>query len=214
MAKKKKTEVENVESGSTGADSGSVDGLAGTTSEDRTGFSVADDGKGSAVSGDRSSGGSTITIRIDESGRIDTSAMRDKTTARLRQALQATPEVMPGFGETPALSGHDVPDFMVTAVFQLLGGIKVWAYSQKYPADIAQYAAYGPLDIAVVSDPAKAVLAKYLPKLGRFQEETALVMALASVEMGKIRAMNAMLAERQERRPDVTTIKPASEATQ
>ena len=158
-------------------------------------------------------GKESITIRLDENGRIDVSGMREKTTARLKAALEATPELAPGFGEI-RLDGSSVPDFMVNAVYQLIGGIEQWAFARKYGPEIAQTMAYRPQDIAILSEPTKAVLAKYLPKLGKYQEETALVMALASIHIGKVQAMNDMLAAQEARRATVTEIKPAQSPIQ
>lgn len=156
---------------------------------------------------------STITIKLSPSGSIDIGGMRARTLDKLKGALQATPEILPGYGEMK-LDGSSVPDFMVNAVYQLVGGIEQWVFAKKYGENIATIMAYSPADIAVLSDPTKAVLAKHLPKLGKFQEETALVMALASIHIGKVAAMNAALARQQEQRPDVTEIQPATQATQ
>ena len=163
------------------------------------------------ASGIQNSGGSqkaTITIRLSETGEIDLAGMRESTASKLKAAIQATPEVIPGYGEIK-LDGSSVPDFMVNAVYQLIGGVEQWAFARKYGPEIAQVMAYRPQDIAVLSEPTKAVLAKYLPKLGKYQEETALVMALASIHIGKVQAMNEMLARKEAQRATVTEIKPA-----
>jgi hypothetical protein len=207
MPRKKKvmedadTNLEGPEPQPDGSGGEMVDGLAASQSG-KTERDVS--GMGSGVSRE------SITIRLTESGRIDIEGMREKTTAKLRAALEATPEITPGYGEIK-LDGAMVPDFMVNAVYQLIGGIEQWVFARKYGPEIAGIMAYSGQDISILADPTKAVLAKYLPKLGKYQEETALVMALASIHMGKIRAMNAML-ERQEGRPDVTEIKSASQS--
>ena len=177
-----------------------VDGLA-------TGSSVGRD----AVKENVQSGRESITIRLTDTGRIDIEGMREKTTAKLRAALEATPEIAPGYGEIH-LDGAMVPDFMVNAVYQLIGGIEQWVFARKYGDEIAQVMAYRPQDIAVLSEPTKAVLAKYLPKLGKYQEETALVMALASIHIGKVQAMNSMLAQQEANHATVTEIKPAPQS--
>lgn len=140
---------------------------------------------------------------------------RAKTVENLKSVNEANPELTPGFGEIK-VDGAMVPDFMVNAVYQLIGGVEQWIFARKYGPEIASVMAYRPQDIAVLSEPTKEVLAKYLPKLGKYQEETALIMALASIHIGKVQMMNAMLAKQQESRPDVTTISqaPSTETTQ
>jgi hypothetical protein len=207
MARRKKSEgtenadtvLEGSELHSGGSGSEMVDGLAASQPEP---------GRGNDSTVPMSSAKETITVRLTDTGRIDLEGMREKTTAKLKAALEATPEIAPGYGEVH-LDGAMVPDFMVNAVYQLIGGIEQWAFARKYGSDIAAIMAYRPQDIAVLSEPTKAVLAKYLPKLGKYQEESALIMALASIHISKVQAMNAMLAQQEERRATVTEIRPA-----
>lgn len=149
----------------------------------------------------------TIVVRVDSAGRIDLDSMREKTVGKLKAAIQQTPNLFPA----ATLTADAVPGFFVTAVYQLVGGLEQWIFARKYGPEIALLMAYGPQDIAILSDPTKAVLAKYMPALGRYQEETALAMALASIHMAKIAAMNRALASTHN---GVTEIKPATEATQ
>lgn len=208
MPKRKKDE--NVET-INGSGTEVVDGIAGVPVENSGGSneSVAASSSGSGPVLARE----TITIRLDSNGRIDLAGMREKTGQKLRAAIEATPELTPGFGQIH-LDSSSVPDFMVNAVYQLIGGIEQWAFARKYGPEIASIMAYRPQDIAVLSEPTKAVLAKYLPKLGKYQEETALVMALASIHIGKVQAMNEMLARQEMQRATVTEIKPATTTTQ
>lgn len=200
----KKRKVGDAE-GTERTDQESIDGLAGIQGQSESGTGPAETLGGPASSG---TGRESITIRLTSNGKIDLEGMREKTTVKLKAAIEATPEIAPGFGEIH-LDGANVPDFMVNAVYQLIGGIEQWVFARKYGSDIAQIMAYRPQDIAMLSEPTKAVMAKYLPKLGKYQEETALVMALASIHIGKVQAMNAMLANQEALRPDVTTINKA-----
>jgi hypothetical protein len=209
MAKRKSRSDVSIEGAQSEPTNGeSVDGLVGVTLAGTGQGEKSDQASSDNLRGQF--GRESITIRLTDSGQIDIAGMREKTTAKLRAALEATPEIAPGYGEIK-LDGAMVPDFMVNAVYQLIGGIEQWVFARKYGPEIAGIMAYSGQDIAILADPTKAVLAKYLPKLGKYQEETALVMALASIHMGKIRAMNAML-ERRESRPDVTEIKTASQS--
>jgi len=208
MARKKK---EQADAGIDVAETGNSSPRDGSGSEMVDGLASNSPGNekemGSASSGARE----TITIRLTEAGQIDIAGMREKTTAKLKAALEATPEIAPGYGEIK-LDGAMVPDFMVNAVYQLIGGIEQWAFARKYGSEIASIMAYRPQDIAILSEPTKAVLAKYLPKLGKYQEESALIMALASVHISKVQAMNAMLAQQEANRATVTEIKPAPQS--
>lgn len=142
-----------------------------------------------------------LSLPLKGDGSIDLEGMRSSTVDKLRIALAGT-KGLQSEQATPARDPSQVPDFMVQVVYSLIGSIEVAIMSRKYPRDIAQQAfTYTPADLEVLTEPTKAVLAKYLPLLGKYNEEAALLMALGSIHIQKMAVINAYMARRV---PDAT----------
>jgi hypothetical protein len=137
----------------------------------------------------------TITIRLDQSGRVDVSGMRPKTTAKLKEAISRTPEMLPNSG-----SVEDVPDYLVALPHQLIARLEIGMASKNVPMDVAQQIfSYTPADHAVLSGPTKAVLIKYLPLLGKYQDLSGLIAAMFVVHSQKVAALQKYQQEVAER---------------
>ncbi len=132
----------------------------------------------------------TITIRLDANGRIDVAAMRPKTTQKLTAALEATPDLF-----AKPVSADSVPDYLVALPHQLIASLEISFAARQLPAEIAQQIfQYTDKDHEVLAGPTKAVLAEYLPMLGKHQNLAALVGALFIVHSAKIAHMRSYLA--------------------
>jgi hypothetical protein len=127
----------------------------------------------------------TVTIRLDSSGAIDIASMRPKTTQKLTEALRKTPGLLPS-------SPDSVPDYFVALPHQLIASIEIQFASQNVPAEVAQQIfGYTAKDHEILAGPTKAVLADYLPMLGRHQNLAGLVAALFTVHSQKIAALRS-----------------------
>jgi hypothetical protein len=133
-----------------------------------------------------------ITILLTETGAVDLSSMRDATRQKFKDSLKKTEELK---DSAPVANvPDDLPDEAIGALYNILGTIETMAAARWCGPEIAaRYMPFTPEEIAILTDPTKRVLIKHVGTLGRWQDETALVMILVQLHFQKFHAMKSAM---------------------
>lgn len=138
-----------------------------------------------------------IVVTLDDSGGLDLGSMREKTRGRLVEAINRSSRDL--FPEVPKGPVFRLPDAAIQGLYAALGAAEMYILGRKYPPEIAaEVFQYSREEIEILSEPTQAVLSKYGGKvLTRFQEEAALLLALAGIHVQKFERLERMMELRQ-----------------
>jgi hypothetical protein len=137
-----------------------------------------------------------IAILLREDGSVDLGSMRDTTRQKFKDALTKTAELKES--APVASSPDDLPDAAIGAIYNILGTLETMAAARWCGPEIAaRYMPFSEQEIAILTDPTKRVLIKHVGTLGKWQDETALVMILVQLHFQKFAEMKTALAAQQ-----------------
>jgi hypothetical protein len=83
-------------------------------------------------------------------------------------------------------------------VYDGLGTLEAWVAVRFFgvPQDLAAMLHYTADEKAMLSEPTAKVLSKYLPAMGRFKDEAALIFGLVAIHQAKMAHIGAVMAKR------------------
>ncbi len=134
----------------------------------------------------------TLTIRLDDDGRLDTSSMRQQTLDSLKAALQDS-NLFHGEAENETVAQFELKRTLyaqiVPALYAVLGSLESLVVARQIGMsydDARRIFSYTDSDIALLQDPTATVLAKRMPEGFGWAEETTLILTLVSVHQQKL----------------------------
>ena len=150
----------------------------------------------------QSSSSARISVPLTEDGKaIDWQSMREETRARLRDALGLKETTLQVFTSDE-----------VAILYRTLGPIEAMIFSKiaKIDSDIAlQSFAYTDGEIAILDEPTKAVMNKYVsPAMLKYKDEVMLFLILLG--LNKVKFENAMMLMKQRHNQPVNPIPDAA----
>lgn len=135
-----------------------------------------------------------ILVVLDDSGGIDFGSMREKTKEKFVKALRRSEGDL--FPKAAEVAGLAIPDEAVAAIFNLIGVGETMLASSKFPPAIAAQAfMWTKPEIDMIKNPAKALLAKYAPKLRGFEVETTFALVFVQIHFGKMHVLRTLMSE-------------------
>lgn len=152
----------------------------------------------------------TLTIRLDDNGKLDASSMRDQTLETLRQAIQGSAILRGEEADQAAIAEFEVKKAVyaqvVPALYAVLGSAEALIVSNrsKIPYEEARKVFfYSESDIAKLSEPTAIVLAKRMPEGFGWAEEVALALTLVQIHQEKLIALKETRARLDKKLVDI-----------
>lgn len=118
--------------------------------------------------------------------------MREATKHKLQAAIAASGVQYASVPEAPAF-GASISDYLWT----LIGGLAATAAMYSFDAkDVSRVVPLSRNELDALREPTARVLDKYAGKLGRYQDETALVLTVVAIGQQKYTELSRMAANR------------------
>jgi hypothetical protein len=140
-----------------------------------------------------------LIVPLSDSGGFDFSSMREKTREKFLAAARRTPDLLPKSPDAPITR---LPDAAVMAIYNLIGvGETMLATRTGIPEPIAVKAfMWSREEIDLIMEPSQALIAKHLPRLRGWEEETAWALVFAQIHFAKVHVLRSMMADYEARK--------------
>jgi hypothetical protein len=151
----------------------------------------------------------TLSIRLDEEGKIDLSGMRSQTVESLKEAVSGS-SLFDSESEDQAVNEFETKKTVYAQVVPALLGVIgaaesiIVAQNMKLPYDeVRGIMGYSEEEVALLTEPASIVLAKRMPDGFGWTEEVTLALLLVQVHQIKMVALNELKARSEKKVVDI-----------